>query len=297
MNESKFVILGGGMVAGYAAKEWVDLGLKPGELVIVSADTTIPYERPPLSKGFLAGKDTEDSVRVNTEDFYRQHGIQVKLGCAVSAIDTKRKRLVLQGGGEFQFEKLILATGARPRRLEIPGADLESVYYLRSLEDSKTIRKRAEAVKCAVVIGGSFIAMEVAAVLAQKGNKVTMVLRDERIGSRIFTPQLSNFFESYYAARSVRIIRSAAVTELRGADAVELVVLGGAPPVPCELVVAGGDIAMGDGIIVNEYLEPISLTYMPPVMSPTTRICFSRSDGVSNTGITLFHTANIVPGY
>jgi 3-phenylpropionate/trans-cinnamate dioxygenase ferredoxin reductase component len=128
MDESKFVILGGGMVAGYAAKQWVDLGLKSQELAILSADTSVPYERPPLSKGFLAGKDTEESIRINTQDFYHQPGIQVKLGCAVSRVDVQRKRLVLERGGEFGFEKLILATGARPRVLEIPGANLENVY-------------------------------------------------------------------------------------------------------------------------------------------------------------------------
>ena len=267
MDESRFVILGGGMVAGYAAKQWVELGLKPGELAILSADTALPYERPPLSKGFLAGKDTEESIRINAEDFYRQHGIEVKLGCPVSRVDVKRKRLVLEGGGEFGFEKLILATGARRRTLKIPGANLENVQYLRSLEDSKTIRQRADGVKRAVVIGGGFIAMEVAAVLAQKSIDVTMVLREERIWSRIFTPQMSNFFESYYQARGVRIIKSAAVTELRGARAVNTVVLGGAPPIPCELVVAGigvepvadifsgSDISVGDGVLVNEYLE------------------------------------------
>lgn len=267
MDESRFVILGGGMVAGYAAKQWVELGLKPGELAILSADTALPYERPPLSKGFLAGKDTEESVRINAEEFYRQQGINVKLGCAVSRVDIKRKRLVLERGGEFGFEKLILATGARPRTLKIPGANLENVQYLRSLEDSKTIRQRADGVKRAVVIGGGFIAMEVAAVLAQKSIDVTMVLREERIWSRIFTPQMSNFFESYYEAKGVRIIKSATVTELRGSRTVDTVVLAGAPPIPCDLVVAGigaepvtdifagGDINMGDGVLVNEYLE------------------------------------------
>jgi NADPH-dependent 2,4-dienoyl-CoA reductase/sulfur reductase-like enzyme len=267
MDESKFVILGGGMVAGYAAKQWVDLGLKAGELAILSADTTVPYERPPLSKSFLAGKDTEESVRINTEDFYKQHGIEVRLGCPVSGIDVKRKRLRLQRDGEFGFEKLILATGARPRALEIPGANLENVYHLRSLEDSKAIRQRAAAAKRAAVIGGGFIAMEVAAVLAQRGNDVTMVLREERIWSRIFTPPMSKFFESYYQARGVRIIKSAVVTELRGTTAVNTVVLNGAPPVSCEMVVAGigarpitemlagSNIDVGDGIIVNEHLE------------------------------------------
>ena len=96
MIESKFVIFGGGMVAGYAAKQLVELGLKPGELAILSADTSIPYERPPLSKGFLAGKDTEDAIRINPEDFYRKHGIEVKLGCEISGVDTKRKQLLLK---------------------------------------------------------------------------------------------------------------------------------------------------------------------------------------------------------
>ena len=83
MKKSKYVILGGGMVGGYAAKELVERGLKPGELTILSADTSVPYERPPLSKGFLAGKDTEESILINPADFYRQHGIDVRLRCQV----------------------------------------------------------------------------------------------------------------------------------------------------------------------------------------------------------------------
>src|SRR5882762_5808867 len=143
MDQSKFVILGGGMVAGYAAKQLVELGLKPGELAILSHDTAVPYERPPLSKGFLAGKDTEEGIRINPEDFYRQHGIEVKLGCEVAGVDPDRKRVLLHGGAEFGFDKLVLATGARVRTLDIPGAKLVNVQYLRSLDDSKAIRERA----------------------------------------------------------------------------------------------------------------------------------------------------------
>src|SRR5580692_2685424 len=124
MDESRFVILGGGMVAGYATKQLVESGLKPGELAILSADTSIPYERPPLSKGFLAGKDTEESIRINPEDFYRKHGIEVKLGCEISGVSSKHKRLSLKSGGEFGFNKLIVATGARPRTLDTPVAKL-----------------------------------------------------------------------------------------------------------------------------------------------------------------------------
>src|ERR1700721_1631178 len=122
MKTSKFVILGGGMVAGYAAKRLVELGLKEGELLVLSADNALPYERPPLSKGFLAGKDTEDAIRINSENFYREHRVEIKPGCAASSVDTSRKRLLLKTGGEVGFKKMIIATGARQRTLNAPGA-------------------------------------------------------------------------------------------------------------------------------------------------------------------------------
>src|SRR6266568_6420012 len=267
MSKSKFVILGGGMVAGYAAKQLVELGLQPGELTILSADTSIPYERPPLSKGFLAGKDTEESIRINPEEFYRKHEIEVKLNCEISGVDPKRKQLVLKSGGEFGFDKLIVATGAKPRMLEIPGAKLRNLYYLRSLDDSERIRRAADTVKRAVVIGGGFIGMEVTAVLAQKGIEVTMVVSDDHVSKRLFTRQMSSFFEDYYAARGVRFIRAATVTEVRGDEAVNAVVLNGDRAIECEMVVAGigvrpvtdvlanSGVDVADGVMVNEYLE------------------------------------------
>ncbi len=267
MSESKFVILGGGMVAGYAAKQLVELGLQPGELAILSADTSIPYERPPLSKGFLAGKETEDSIRINPEDFYRKHEIEVKLDCEISGVEPKRKRLVLKSGGEFGFDKLIVATGASPRSLEIPGGKLRNLYYLRSLDDSERIRRAADKVKRAVVIGGGFIGMEVAAVLAQKGIEVTMVVSDDRICKRLFTRQMSSFFEAYYTAGGVRFMKTATVSELRGNGEVNAVVLNGDQVIACEMVVAGigvrpvtdvlanSGVDVADGVMVNEYLE------------------------------------------
>ena len=267
MNGSKFGILGGGMVAGYAAKQLVELGLRPGELTILSADSSVPYERPPLSKGFLAGKDSEDAIRINAEDFYRKNGIELKLKCEVSAVDAQRRRLILKSGGEFEFNKLIVATGARPRKLTIPGANLQNLCYLRTLENSKAIRNTLEKLKRAVVIGGGFIGMEVAAVLTQKGATVTMVLNEDRIWKRLFTPEMSSFFEAYYAARGVQLIKSTAVSQLRGDGAVSSAVLANGQAVPCEMVVAGigvvpatemlsnSGLHVEDGITVNEYLE------------------------------------------
>jgi len=267
MDESRFVIVGGGMVAGYAAKEMAERGLKPGELTILSADTSLPYERPPLSKGFLLGKDTEESIRINPAEFYASHGIDVRLNCTVSRVDPKARRLTLRSGGEFRYDKLVLATGSRPRKLDVPGATLRNLYYLRSMNDSKTIREAAESARRAVVIGGGFIGMEVAAVLAQKKIEVTMVVSEDRIWKRLFTPEMSSFFEGYYAACGVRIVKNAKVTGFGGTDAVRSVELGKDGEIECDLVVAGvgaapsieilGDsgLEISDGVVVNEYLE------------------------------------------
>src|SRR5499425_1536440 len=185
MNQSNIVILGGGMVAGYAAKQLVELGLPRGELAILSADNAVPYERPPLSKSFLAGKDSEDAIKINPEDFYQTHGIELRLQCEVTAVDVNGKRLILKNGDEFGFKKLIIATGARPRTLNIPGSKLQNLFYLRSVNDSRNIRNAAEKVKHALVIGGGFIGMEVASVLAQKRIEVAMVLSDDRVFKRL----------------------------------------------------------------------------------------------------------------
>lgn len=267
MNQANIVILGGGMVAGYAAKQIVELGLRSGEAAILSADSAVPYERPPLSKNFLAGKDSEDAIKINPEEFYAQHGIELRLECEVAALDTKRKRLVLKGGDEFGFRKLIIATGARPRTLNIAGSSLQKLFYLRTLNDSKRIRSAAEKAKHAVVLGGGFIGMEVAAVLAQKRIEITMVLNDDRIWKRLFSPQMSSFFERYYADRGVRIVKSSAVKELRGKETVHSAVLSDGQTILCDLVVAGigvepaielassGGLDVGDGILVNEFLQ------------------------------------------
>jgi NADPH-dependent 2,4-dienoyl-CoA reductase/sulfur reductase-like enzyme len=267
VNEARFVILGGGMVAGYAAKEMVDAGLKSGELAIVSADTSVPYERPPLSKSFLAGKDTEEAIRIHPEAFYGDQGIAMKLGAEVIGVDVAHRRLKLKSGGDYGFEKLVIATGARPRLLDIPGADLHHVHYLRSLGDSKAIRTSAASVQHAVVIGGGFIAMEVASVLAQMRIEVTIVLREDRIWKQFFSPEMSAFFENYYTARGVRLVKNSSVNQIRGNGMVCEALLRDGSIVPCAMVVAGigvlpvtevlasSGIETADGVMVNEYLE------------------------------------------
>src|SRR5579871_4836772 len=113
MKAATFVIVGGGMVAGYAAKQLVESGMKPGSLTIFSADSWLPYERPPLSKGFLAGRDTEDSLLINPDRFYRTNGIAVYLESPVRSVDLLGKRVHLLNGDQCRYERLLLATGSR----------------------------------------------------------------------------------------------------------------------------------------------------------------------------------------
>src|ERR1051326_7543048 len=175
MKKAKYLILGGGMVAGYAAKELVERGLNHGELTIVSADSTVPYERPPLSKGFLAGKDSASGILINPPEWYAEHGIDVNLRTMVVGVDLKSKFLRTSSGEELGFENLLIATGAQPRKLDSAGRELQDIFYLRSMRDSENIRSRATTAKRAVVIGGGFIGMEVASVLAQKNIETTLV--------------------------------------------------------------------------------------------------------------------------
>lgn len=213
------------MVAGYAAKELVNRGLRSEELMIVSADDALPYERPPLSKGFLSGKENEAGILINDSEWYRRQGIEVKLQTSIDAVDLQKKQLQANSGETFGFETLLIATGARPRKLDVPGSDLANVFYLRSLDDSKRIRAGAESSKQAVVIGGGFIGMEVASVLAQKNVETTLIFPEDRVWSRVFTPEMSEFFERYYTDRGVQLVRQESVVRWEGKDRVDAAVL------------------------------------------------------------------------
>jgi 3-phenylpropionate/trans-cinnamate dioxygenase ferredoxin reductase component len=263
VHKYRDIILGGGMVAGYAAKEFVENGLKAGELGIVSADNALPYERPPLSKSFLAGKDNEESILINPEGFYREHGIGVQLNVEIARIDLPGKRLVDRRGDEFHFERLVLATGAEPRTLDVPGAKAENVLYLRSVADSARLRDRLKSAKRVAVIGSGFIGMEVASQSAQQGRETTMVFPEARVWKTFFTPEMSQFFQKYYEDRGVHFASSANVTSIGGSSVslstgrkleADLVLAGvGVSPVT-ELAEAAG-LQVKNGIVVNEFLQ------------------------------------------
>jgi len=263
----RYVILGGGMVAGYAAGELARRGIAPGECAIISADAELPYERPPLSKSFLQGKDERDDILIHDRAFYERHGIDVRLQTRASAIDTDARTVALDGGESVGYDALVIATGARPRRLTVPGAELPGVFQLRSLRDAEAVRDCAGEAAAAAVIGGGFIGMEVAASLASRGLRTAMVYREERVGQRVFTPEISRFFEAYYEDRGVCLARDASVRSIDGETAVNGVTLGSGERIEAGMTVMGvgvtpaaelaraAGLRVDDGVVVDEFLR------------------------------------------
>jgi NADPH-dependent 2,4-dienoyl-CoA reductase/sulfur reductase-like enzyme len=267
MKSYKYVMLGSGVAAGYAAQEFAQQKVEKGALGIVTADEAIPYDRPPLSKKFLAGKATRQDIVINDAAFYRTHSIDVLVKHPVIAIDLSRKKLRCQPGGDVKFEKLLIATGSSVCRLPVPGADLEGVHYLRSRRDSEAIRRRIKKGKQAVVIGSGFIGMEVAAVLAEAGVDTAMIFRGERIWQKFFTPELSDYFSRYYAKRGIRLLPNQEVAAVHGKKTVSEVELKTGERLPADLVIVGigvepatglfanTELKLNQGIVVDEFLQ------------------------------------------
>ncbi|MEO9256219.1 MAG: FAD-dependent oxidoreductase [Tepidiformaceae bacterium] len=267
MDSYRYVILGGGMVAGYAAKTFAERGLNKGELAIISSDNAPPYERPPLSKGYLAGHDAESSVFINDAQFYEAHGIRTLLDSPVTGLNTHDRRLKLRSGEEVGFENLLIATGSNVRTFNVEGFALNGIHYLRSLDDSRKIKHDAADRGVAVVIGGGFIGMEVASVLARRGMSVTMVFPDDRVWHSLFTPRMSNFFQGYYLERGVSFASNETVVRFEGTGRVTAVHTEAGSRLPAEMVVAGigvtpatdmfenSGLQIDNGIVVDEFLE------------------------------------------
>jgi len=267
MKPFPIVILGGGVVAGYAAKEFVAQGGKKGELLIVTAENSLPYERPPLSKDFLASEETAGDIQISHAAFYRQHGITVQRNFPVVRVDFHRRRLHGAKGKVIAFDRLLIATGSTSRQLKTPGANLPEVFYLRSLRDSRAIRGQIKKGRRAVVIGAGFIGMEVASVLASRGVRTAMVFPDDRVWKRLFTPPMSTFFERQFSTHGITFLKNESVVALAHKNDECQVLLASGNQARTDFVVAGigavpsmeafrhTPLDSTNGIKVNEYLE------------------------------------------
>ncbi|MFK8029647.1 MAG: NAD(P)/FAD-dependent oxidoreductase [Gammaproteobacteria bacterium] len=209
-------------------------------IVLIGDDPEIPYHRPPLSKDILTGAKTVDQVSLKPDSAYIRSKIELRAGVRVTRIDRERKVVVTDNAGEFAYSSLILATGASPRTLQIEGSDLDNIHYLRSLGDACEIRPLDGSLAVnAVVVGGGYIGLEVAASLRKLGARVTVVEATERLLQRVAGPALSSFFTRIHQEEGVDVITGAQVTGFQGEGAVSHVVLKDGRVLDADLVVVG----------------------------------------------------------
>ena len=257
------VIIVGGGAAGNAAAEMLRREGYRGDLTLLSADDSVPYDRPSLSKDFLSGSASEKMVPLRSKDFYKKHEIELLLKTRVEAIDPRNKAVQLADGKQRKFDALLLATGAEPVKLKIPGAGLAHICYLRSQSDCRTIIAKAGKAKRIVLVGASFIAMEVAASLIQRKLEVHVVAPEEVPMATVLGPQVGAYLRRlherngvlFHLQQSVVSIDERKVTLKDGhtIDA-DLVVIGiGVKPL-IDLAERAG-IKTDRGVSVNEHLE------------------------------------------
>ncbi|MBR0970904.1 FAD-dependent oxidoreductase [Bradyrhizobium japonicum] len=258
----RFVIVGGG-AAGFAAAETLRREGFAGAITMLSNDGAMPVDRPNLSKDYLAGNAPEDWLPLRSEDDYRDAGIDLVLNTNVSAVDPNARSVTVGNGDGLPFDRLLLATGAEPVKLQIPGADQPHIHTLRSVADSRAIISAAGSAKRALVIGASFIGLEVAASLRARKLEVHVVAPDERPMQRILGSDMGDFIRALHEENGVNFHLRDTVEKLDGTRAklksgavieAELVVVGiGVKPRLALAEQAG--IATDRGVCVNEYLE------------------------------------------
>ena len=256
------VIIGGG-AAGFAAAEMLRREGFGGELTLISADESAPYDRPNLSKDYLAGTAPEEWIPLRPEEFYRDNGIDLRLGTEAKRLDVAGRRVVLASGETVPFTKMLLATGAEPIHLQCPGADLPHVRTLRSLADCRSLRDRARPGARAVIVGASFIGLEAAAALRRREMQVHVIAPEARPMERVLGAAMGDFVRSlhegqgvaFHLGRTVGAIDEKGVRLDDGARLDADLVLVGIGVRPRLQLAEGAGLAMDRGVLVDEYLE------------------------------------------
>ena len=261
MHRDGVVIVGGGQAGLEAAAALRTQGYE-GTVTLICEEPHAPYQRPPLSKDFLTGKQDASSLPLRALVFYEKHRVDLILGDRVTEINRGAKRVHLAGGGTIDYGYLILAVGARNRTLPVKGA--EHALYLRTLDEAATLKLRlAEARRGVVVIGGGFIGLEVAAAARKAGQAVTVIEALPRLMARAVSPLLSDFFFSLHRAEGAEVLLNSAVAEVQP-DAVMLtdgsristdLVVAGIGVVPNTELAQEAGLAVANGILVDEYLR------------------------------------------
>ncbi len=237
----RIVIAGAGHAAGQLVASLKQHKFE-GSIVMIGDEPYLPYQRPPLSKKFLSGDLPAERLYFKPPSFYDDDNIETRLDTSIERIDREEKVLHTAGGDEIAYDKLVIAIGSRVRELPIPGTDLDGVHYLRTIADVDAIRAGTENAKQAVIVGGGYIGLEVAAVLRQQGLEVTVVEMADRVMSRVVSPEISDFYQLEHTGHGVKLRLSTGVTALHGKSRVKSVETDSGEQIPADLVIIGAGI-------------------------------------------------------
>jgi 3-phenylpropionate/trans-cinnamate dioxygenase ferredoxin reductase component len=263
-----FLLIGGGLAAGNCAR-WLRRSGADGSILLVGREPDLPYDRPPLSKSYLQGKDTREDALFQTADWYAEQDIEVLTRTSAMKLDLQERTVKLSTKQEVGFGKALVATGANVRRLNVKGSELEGIHYLRTFGNSDAIREDT-AGKRVVLIGGSYIASEVAATLTELGSECTMVMLEERALIRSFGREAATYFHDLLAGHGITLHAEDELDRFEGADgrvtkvvtkngreiAADAVVIG-AGVNPDVMLARGAGLQLGEtgGVRVNSRLE------------------------------------------
>jgi 3-phenylpropionate/trans-cinnamate dioxygenase ferredoxin reductase subunit len=264
------VIIGAGQAGGDLAGFLRQAG-HTGSITLLGDEPYVPYRRPPLSKAFLAGEVSLDSLYLRPAAYYPERSIDFRVSTAATAIDRSAHRVLLANGSMLPYDKLVLATGGHPRRLALPGGDAANVHYVRTIEDILRLKEQFVAGRRLVIIGGGYIGLEAASVGIKKGLQVTVVEALPRVLARVTAPEMSAFYEGAHRKRGVDVRTGAGVQALEGVERVECVVLDDGSRVPADIVIVGiglvpntaiaesAGLEVFNGIVVDAYLRTSDL--------------------------------------
>src|SRR5918994_313950 len=264
--DQTFVIVGASLAGARAGETWGAGGLG-GRLLLMGAEDEPPYERPPLSKEYLRGEAGRDKVYVHDAGFYAEHDIELRLGGRVVDLDVSRSEVALDHDERLRYDRLLLTTGAEPRRLPVPGAELDGVLYLRSVDDSDALRERLDRGGAVVVVGAGWIGAEVAASARQRGLDVTVIEPASVPLERVLGKEIGAIYRDIHVDQGVRMLTSTGVEALEGDGAVERVRTSDGRVIDCDFVVVGvgvqprtalaaeAGLAISNGILVDARLR------------------------------------------
>ena len=260
-----FVILGGG-AAGYVAAQTLREDGFAGRIVMITREQVLPYDRPNLSKEYLEGKAEPEWMPLRPDDFYSEHDIEIMRGKTVTQVDSAKRKITFSDGENFQYDKLLVATGGEPRRLDIPGSDLKNIFVMRSMADTDAIVAKVREGGHGVVIGASFIGMECAASLTERKLSVTVIAPDDVPFKKTLGPEIGGLMLKMHQSHGVQFKLGAKTVKFEGDGVVKTVVLDSGERIDADLVVVGvgvrplADFLQGinlhkdGGVIVDKHL-------------------------------------------